>query len=106
MSPAFGIRLHQDDDVPRDKNWLVHALTLLINQPKLAVLGGLRGRMDYGTIMDTRSNYINGPKYGAPSDKRSCCKKILHWDAKSKIPFMNMYKVREMKRDPVLTYLL
>ena len=83
----------QDDDVPRDPNWLKYALILYGNLPKLAVLGGLRGRMDYGTIMDTRSNYINGPKYGAQSSKRGCCKKIVHWEPKSKIPFMFMYKV-------------
>jgi len=83
----------QDDDVPQDPNWLKHALILYSNLPKLAVLGGLRGRMDYGTIMDTRSNYINGPKFGAPSAKRGCCKKILHWEPTSKIPFMFMYKV-------------
>jgi len=83
----------QDDDIPNHPSWLRDALVLFRNQPRLAVLGGLRGRMDYGTIMDTRYQYINGPKYGVPSKSRGCCKKIVHWDKKSKIPFMFAYKV-------------
>eukprot|EP00873_Tetraselmis_striata_P028070 jgi/Tetstr1/448334/TSEL_035618.t1 len=93
FTTAHNLAHLQDDDVPASADWLHHALVLLKNQPKLAVLGGLRGRMDYGTIMDTRYNYINGPKYGVPSKARGCCKKIVHWDKASKIPFMFMYKV-------------
>lgn len=78
--------------------WLNDAIKLFRSLPKLSVLGGFRGRMDLGLIMDKRHNFYNGPKYGPmpsdPSEQKKCCNPLKHKEKKSGVPFMYVYKVR------------
>jgi len=83
----------QDDDAPKATGWLKTAQMLFKSHPSMQLLGGLRGRMDYGTMMDPKYNYINGPKYGPPSEARSCCSKIPTVDPTTGVEFMFVYKV-------------
>jgi len=66
------------------------------------VLGGFRGRMDYGWLNDPRHNFVNGPKFGPtptdPREAKKCCNPISYTEPKSQVPFMYMYKVRECDR--------
>ncbi|QDZ18622.1 hypothetical protein A3770_02p11400 [Chloropicon primus] len=83
----------QDDDLGAENlDWLSKAQKLFANQGDMALLGGFRGRMDFGTTY-SRKHLINGPKYGVPSDNPRCCFKIPWKDPKSGIPLMFIYKV-------------
>jgi hypothetical protein len=41
--------LLQDDDAPKTETWLKEAVRLFAPRPKMALLGGFGGRLDYGT---------------------------------------------------------
>ena len=47
-------------------------------------------------ITPVQYNYVNGPKYGPPSEARSCCEKIPTTDPKTGLKFMFAYKVLPM----------
>ena len=84
----------QDDDLgAQNLDWLSKAQKLFGNHPDMALLGGFRGRMDFGTTMDSKKHLIQGPKFGVPSANPRCCFKIPWKDSKSGIPFMFVYKV-------------
>lgn len=84
----------QDDDLgARNLDWLSKAKLLFDSFPDMALLGGFRGRMDFGTTMDSRKHLIQGPKFGVPSDNPRCCYKIPWKDPKTGIPLMFVYKV-------------
>jgi len=83
----------QDDDAPAAPNWIKSAQLLFKHHGSMQLLGGLRGRMDLGKVMDPKYNYVNGPKYGPPSEARSCCEKIPTSDPKTGLKFMFAYKV-------------
>lgn len=55
----------QDDDVPKDTAWVRRATSLFKNHPRLAMLGGFRGRMDVGNHFDKGTGQMWGKKYGA-----------------------------------------
>ena len=84
----------QDDDLGAENlDWLGKAKKLFANHADLALLGGFRGRMDFGTVMDSKKHLIQGPKFGVPSSNPRCCFKIPWKDPKSGVPFMFVYKV-------------
>jgi hypothetical protein len=81
------------------REWLANGVKLFMAHPKLALLGGFRGRMDYGS--SKRSSQVDGPKFGTravyiPSVR--CCLPVTHTDPTTNLPFMFMYKVREIPR--------
>ena len=76
------------------RDWLANAVKLFMAHPKLALLGGFRGRMDFGN--NKRSSQVDGPKFGTratyiPSVR--CCLPVTHTDPTTRLPFMFMYKV-------------
>jgi len=83
----------QDDDAPKEVSWLLRAQSLFRHYPELHLLGGNRGRMDSGKIIDEELNYVNGPKYGPSTLSRTCCRNISTADPKTGVKFMFVYKV-------------
>lgn len=77
----------QDDDKPRNSDWVRKALSLLKARPKLGMIGGLRGRIDNGSRRDRHTNQNLGMKYG-PNFKP-----IPYVEPKTGIVFMHAYKV-------------
>ncbi|XRB13026.1 glyco_trans_2-like domain-containing protein [Pseudoscourfieldia marina] len=77
----------QDDDKPRNSDWVRKALSLLKAKPKLGMIGGLRGRMDTGRSKDKTTNQNMGQKFG-PNFKP-----INTVEPSSGIVFMYAYKV-------------
>eukprot|EP00959_Pyramimonas_sp_CCMP1952_P449869 9419564-Pyramimonas_sp.AAC.1 len=58
----------------------------------MALLGGFRGRLDYGS--KKQIGQIDGPKYGAfVGSRERCCRIINHKDPSTRLPFMFVYKV-------------
>uniref|UniRef100_A0A061S107 Glycosyltransferase 2-like domain-containing protein n=1 Tax=Tetraselmis sp. GSL018 TaxID=582737 RepID=A0A061S107_9CHLO len=83
----------QDDDAPKEVSWLLRAQSLFRHYPELHLLGGNRGRMDSGKIIDEELNYVNGPKYGPSTLSRTCCRNISTADPKTGVKFMFVYKI-------------
>ncbi|KAK3242517.1 hypothetical protein CYMTET_47805 [Cymbomonas tetramitiformis] len=81
----------QDDDVSKEDKWLHHALELFSSYPKMALLGGYRGRIDIGSKM--HGGQVDGLKFGPGMGVRTCCKHFTHKCPKTNRPFMFVYKV-------------
>ena len=77
----------QDDDLPRNGDWLVHARKLFMEHKSLGLLGGFRGRMETGDAWNLSTNQMNGLKFG-PGKLAS-----RFSDPQAKIPFQFVYKV-------------
>mmetsp|Transcript_594 Transcript_594/g.715 ORF Transcript_594/g.715 Transcript_594/m.715 type:complete len:666 (+) Transcript_594:440-2437(+) len=58
------VALMQDDDVPKDRNWVKRAASLFQTHEKLGMVGGFRGRMDVGKRFDKGTGQMWGKKYG------------------------------------------
>jgi len=98
FSNARNLVFAQDDDAPLTSGavgWHQQFLDLFRDHPNLGFLGAHRGRMDFGWMVDGRTNQISGPKFGAPSDTgRSVAYRSLnYYSPTTGIPFMYMYKI-------------
>mmetsp|Transcript_13826 Transcript_13826/g.23366 ORF Transcript_13826/g.23366 Transcript_13826/m.23366 type:complete len:273 (+) Transcript_13826:113-931(+) len=58
------VALMQDDDYPKDGKWGSRAVALFEGHPRLALIGGFRGRMDVGKRFDKGTGQLWGKKYG------------------------------------------
>ena len=77
----------QDDDIPKDVLWADRITRLFRNHPRLAMLGGFRGRMDVGSRFDKSTGQLWGKKYGPHYIP------VKMVDPKSRLLYMPMYKV-------------
>ena len=91
--------LQDDDKGPKKQDWLTKVEALFQSWPDMALLGGFRGRLDYGSIMDKQTNLLHGYKFGVPSESSRCCKPIPYKDPKTGINFMFIYKVRKRREE-------
>jgi len=87
FASANYIAAMQDDDVPKDTAWVRRATSLFKNHPRLAMLGGFRGRMDVGNHFDKGTGQMWGKKYGPHYLP------IPLQDKQAGVPYMPMYKV-------------
>eukprot|EP00899_Mesostigma_viride_P026293 jgi/Mesvir1/6849/Mv09022-RA.1 len=78
--------IQDDDSPPATPRWLLSAASLFDQFPKMGMIGGHAGRMDFPGDMDWTGR-IQGPKYG-PGFLQ-----IDHVSATGNIPFMFVYKV-------------
>lgn len=97
LSSGTYLAFVQDDDVaPQPKEWLSPATSLFRRYNRTGLIGGFRGRMDFGTQFDARHNQMTGIKYGARLEGEPGRKKperIVHKDEASGRKFMFIYKV-------------
>ena len=100
------IVLLQDDDKPKNANWLKRMFKLFQIYPAIGMIGGHRGRLDVGKQFDKTTGQNKGEKYGTPSRKGHKFHDIELKDPSTNIPMMFMYKVNAaplvLKRDAFL----
>mmetsp|Transcript_34377 Transcript_34377/g.81473 ORF Transcript_34377/g.81473 Transcript_34377/m.81473 type:complete len:696 (-) Transcript_34377:631-2718(-) len=98
FSTAKYLVFAQDDDAPTSSDavrWHEQFARLFAEFPKLQFLGSHRGRLDFGLLVDGRTNQISGPKFGTVSDtgRRINYRPISFYAPESGLPFMFAYKI-------------
>ena len=87
LATAETLAFLQDDDLPLDAEWLVHAKRLFSAHKSMGLLGGHRGRMATGEMWSNLMNQIEGEKYGPGYEM------LPYNDPGTHMPFMFVYKV-------------